>query len=134
MTIAALSCFAQESKWIFDEHVLSNEDLIDYHLYKSKKDKKLAIGSVVLGPLITATGLAIMNKGGAYTIPGSTQESNNDFTGRIIAGGGLTMIASGIMLFISSHNSKKKAQLLLSNQSVGLLNQTIQSAGISFTF
>jgi hypothetical protein len=86
---------------------------------KSKKQKSIAW--ILLG-----SGLGIAAIGGIVQLNHEYSRAggfNFDFTGAGIAVGGGIIALSGIPLFISSSNNKKKAELFIKNQTLNISPQ-----------
>lgn len=99
----------------------TKEELHEIYLDKSKDQKKKAFIALSAGPVLTGIGIYIVNKSGPKLIPAgggfyAVRSSNGELIGGLIGATGILTTASSIPLFISSTKYKKKAALLLTDQ------------------
>ena len=112
-------------------------------LDKSRKLKTEAIIASITGPIFTGIGLHLLRKEDDISISGnggwisvSTSPSSSRVFGAILTSAGAVATISILPLFISSAKMKKKADLILVNESTSLLQSriNIQGVGIRLNF
>ncbi len=140
-----LFCFhsvAQVQQSLASRH-LTKADLHEYLLYKSKKEKSKAIGTAIVGPVLTGVGIYLYNKENRTTGQGTgsligTQNNSSPakILGILIGSLGISTTISSIPLFISAANARRVAKLVLSDRSISYLNTRISvpSVGLNVNF
>ncbi len=124
---------AQREQSIASRH-LSREDLGEFLLYKSKREKSKAIGTAVAGPVLTGVGLYLYNKKTTEAVPGGTgmQEKRSParVIGMLMASLGITTTVCSIPLFISAASLKREARLVITSQSAAYNTSNIALPGV----
>lgn len=134
LLICSFSPFAQDYK-TNQGFRFSKEDMHNIFLDKAKSQKTKAIVTLSSGPVLTALGIFIASNhgpelgtagGGSYSV----QNSEVGTIGGIIGVAGIAATLSSIHFFISSAKFKKKANLVLTDQSTSFLGKAIIVPGI----
>ncbi|MDQ3279094.1 MAG: hypothetical protein M3Q06_12265 [Bacteroidota bacterium] len=126
------NAIAQREQAIAGRH-LSQEDLHEYLLYKSKREKTKAITTAVVGPLLTGTGIYLYTLRNTTRLPdGSVQEKHSSarILGLLVGSLGISTTICSIPLFVSAAETRKEAKLVLSQQSAAYLNRAISVPGV----
>jgi hypothetical protein len=132
-----LTSFSQRYDKVFprkydDVRWSTKEEGYDFLMDRSRKLKTDAIVALATGPLLTGIGVHLLSKESSTVLVGSgnwigvrENDSPNRVYGTILAGvGGLTSLTI-VPLFIKSAKAKRKANLLVSDQSTSFLNSKI---------
>lgn len=133
--LQALPCFCQDHETSLAQK-LSKQDLYEYFLDKSRKQKKQAWMALIGGPVLTATGVYIASKGGPTLSGGGgwVTVRNNDsrsLIGSAIGVLGIATTLSSVPLFIAASKNKRQAALLLKDQPTGFLNRPVDVTGLT---
>ncbi len=113
----------------------SKEDISDFLLYQSKKDKTKGIVTLVVGSVLTGTGIYLSNNGAEVSSSGGRVIYPSSI-GKAIGTAGLVTTFLSIPLFMSASKKKKEARLVFADQSTSFLNNKIAvpSAGVRLRF
>lgn len=127
------SAIAQRDQSMASRH-LSKQDLGEFLLYKSKREKTKAIGTAVVGPVLTGIGLYLYNKKTMEPVPGAAgmQEKRSPIRviGLLMGSLGITTTVCSIPLFVSATSLKREARLVLSSQSSSYINSHLALPGL----
>ncbi len=117
LSVITYSVFAQQYRPNTEPNI-SNEEMYELLMYKSRKQKTAAWISLAGGPVITAAGLIISVKNNSSSVfYGDVNPNKSVDFGRIIAAVGVVSTLASIPLFLSASKYKQKAKLLLKNES-----------------
>jgi hypothetical protein len=125
---------AQREQSMASRH-LSKEDLREFLLFKSKREKTKAIGTAIAGPVLTGIGLYLYNKKTMEAVPGGAgmQEKRSParLIGLLMGSLGITTTVCSIPLFVSAAALKREARLVLSHQSTSYSSPYFALPGLS---
>ncbi|HET7897160.1 MAG TPA: hypothetical protein VFL47_05810 [Flavisolibacter sp.] len=113
---------------------LSREDLHDYLLYQSKKEKANAVGAAILGPLFSGIGLYLLNK--EHATANWQDNSPSKMYGTLLTSFGVVLSVSSIPLFVSAGQTRREADLLLTAGYTTPFQRIVAApgAGVRITF
>lgn len=124
---------AQRDQAMAGRH-LSKQDLGEFLLYKSKREKTKAMGLAVVGPVLTGMGLYLYNKKSREPVPGGAglQEKRSParLIGLLMGSLGITTTVCSIPLFISAASIKREARLVLSGPSTSSIHPRLALPGL----
>lgn len=125
---------AQREQSMASRH-LSKEDLHEFLLFKSKREKTKAIGTAIAGPVLTGVGLYLYNKKTMEPLPGGSgiQEKRSParLIGLLMGSLGITTTVCSIPLFVSAASLKREARLVLTHQSTSVSSSSLALPGLS---
>lgn len=110
----------------------SKEDVNEFLLYQSKKEKTKGIVTLIAGSVLTGIGVYISNNSPAISSSNSRRVIYPSTIGKAVGTTGLVTTFFSIPFFMSASKSKKVARFVLSDQTTGFLNNKINvpSAGV----
>lgn len=141
------SCFTLLSCFSFSQPIrspelrrLSKADQAEFLLDKSKRQKRAGITALVAGPVLTGAGLYMFfrEQVAPATRSGGSWVSNSAgrTIGGIMGGVGVFTTLTGIPLLIFANKTKKEANLILADHSIGFFGKRIAlpSVGLQLHF
>jgi len=104
----------------------------DFLLYQSNQAKSKAVGTAIVGPLLTGVGLYLLQKENSANWQ---NDSPSKMYGAVLSSVGFVVSVSSIPLFISAGKIKREANLLLKGgSSAAFNNRFIPQAGLQINF
>lgn len=116
-------------------HQFTKKEIHEFLLDKSNAYRSQAVRAAVAGPALIGVGIYLISRYNAAPVRGATNATPNRSgeIGALVGVSGALISIYSIPLFILSHNTKKAAALILSNQagSNGMVSRFMPAVGIS---